>query len=194
MLEQSEKSEAEEQANQSRPGVGSLFRDRFLAATILAVVAVDQLTKYIVSSNLDLGVSWPARGWFRFTHGSNSGTAFGLFPNQTFVLILASIVAIGFLYFFYRSHARHRVLLRFAIALQLGGAVGNLIDRVKSGAVVDFIDIGPWPIFNLADSAIVVGITLLVVLVYFSGREPSSARVGAGSFTDPPAGGDGDGQ
>ncbi len=149
-------------------------RSHLLIFTILGVLALDQLTKYLIRSYLELGESWPAEGFVRLTHGTNSGTAFGLFPNQTFILILASLIAIGFLYYFYRSQAGPRALLRFTIGLQLGGAFGNLIDRVRDGAVVDFIDIGPWPIFNVADSSIVVGISLLVWTMLIGGGRPAS--------------------
>ena len=132
------------------------------------VLALDQLTKQLVRANLELGESWPATGLVRLTHGTNTGTAFGLFPNQTFVLVVASIVAIGFLVYFYRAHALPRPLLRLAIGLQLGGALGNLTDRLRTGAVVDFIDVGVWPIFNLADSSIVVGMTVLVSILVLS--------------------------
>ena len=70
-----------------------------------AAFAVDQLTKLFVRNNFELGESWPATGFLRLTYGTNTGTAFGLFPNQTLVLILASFVAIGFLVYFYRAHA-----------------------------------------------------------------------------------------
>ena len=138
------------------------YRDWVLLLAVSGVLAVDQLTKYLVRTNMRLGESWPSEGLFRLTHGTNSGSAFGLFPNQTVLLAVASVVAIGFLVYFYRAHAMPRALLRFAIGLQLGGALGNLIDRLRTGAVVDFIDVGAWPIFNLADSSIVVGMALLV--------------------------------
>ena len=144
------------------------YRDRLLLTTVPAVLVLDQLSKYLIRSNLTLGDSWPDRGFFRLTHGTNSGSAFGLFPNQTLLLIVASLVAIGFLYYFYRTQALPRPLLRLAIGLQLGGAVGNLIDRLRAGTVVDFLDVGPWPIFNLADSSIVVGMALLVGLLAFN--------------------------
>ncbi len=138
------------------------YRDWVLLLAISGVLAVDQLSKYLVRTNMRLGESWPSEGLIRLTHGTNSGSAFGLFPNQTLLLAVASVVAIGFLVYFYRVHALPRALLRFAIGLQLGGALGNLIDRLRTGAVVDFIDVGAWPIFNLADSSIVVGMALLV--------------------------------
>jgi signal peptidase II len=155
--------ESSRQATSSRPEPGfTWYRDPVLILTVPAIFVLDQLTKYIVSTNLRLGESWPAEGLIRITHGLNTGTAFGLLPNQTLLLVVASFVAIGFLVYFYRTHALPSPLLRLAIGLQLGGAFGNLIDRLRTGAVVDFIDIGWWPIFNIADSSIVVGMAILV--------------------------------
>ena len=128
--------------------------------------------KLFVKSNFYLGQSWPQEGFLRLTYATNSGTAFGLLRNQTLFLIVASIIAVGFLVYFYRTHAIVRPTLRLSIGLQLGGAFGNLIDRLTSGAVVDFIDVGWWPIFNLADSAIVVGMTILIVTLLFFDKGP----------------------
>ena len=141
------------------------FRDLLLPSTVVTVLIADQLSKYLIKANLPLNQSWPEEGVFRFTHGTNTGTAFGLFPNQTVFLIVASIFAIGFLYYFYRTQALPSRILRLAIGLQLGGAFGNLTDRLRAGSVVDFIDVGWWPIFNLADSSIVIGISLLIAAV-----------------------------
>ena len=151
----------------------SWYRDWLLILTISSVVAVDQLTKYLVKTNLRLGESWPAEGLIRLTHGTNTGSAFGLFTNQTPMLIVASIIAITFLIYFYRTHALPRRLLRIAIGLQLGGAVGNLTDRLLDGAVVDFVDVGWWPIFNVADSSIVVGLTVLIGVLVLGDVESS---------------------
>ncbi len=143
-------------------------RDRILLLTIIAVVIADQITKFAVKGTLRIGESWPAEGFIRITHGTNTGTAFGLLPNQTLFLIFASIIAIGFLIYFYRAYALPHPILRLAIGLQLGGAFGNLFDRVAFGAVTDFIDVGWWPIFNIADSSICVGMgTLITVLLLF---------------------------
>ena len=117
-----------------------------------------------------------ARGLVRITYGTNSGTAFGLFPDQTLVLIVTSFLAIGFIYYFYRSHALPTPVLRLAIGLQLGGAFGNLVDRIRLGSVVDFIDVGWWPIFNIADSSIVTGIGLLALVIFIAPREPKAAE------------------
>ena len=161
------------------------YPDWLLLLTAPAVFAADQLTKYLVRQNLELHESWPEEGLIRLTHGTNTGSAFGLFPNQTFLLIVASVVAIGFLVYFYRTHAMPRRLLRFAIGLQLGGAFGNLIDRLRAGEVVDFIDVGWWPIFNVADSSIVVGMALLVgVLVLGDVRSAPDSDPEAGGHDE----------
>ena len=163
-----------EGAGGSRPRVGprSWYRDALLLSTVIGALLVDQVSKYLVRANLRPYESWPEDGLIRLTHGTNTGTAFGLFPNQTSILIVLSLVAIGFLYYFYRTHALPSRLLRLAIGLQLGGAFGNLFDRLKDGAVVDFIDAGWWPTFNLADSSIVIGITLLLTVMLFRNDEP----------------------
>ena len=145
-----------------------------ISAAVVVFIA-DQVTKYIVKSNLALYESWPREGLVRITYGTNSGTAFGLFPDQTLVLIITSFLAIGFIYYFYRSHALPSRVLRLAIGLQLGGAFGNLIDRVRLGSVVDFIDVGWWPIFNVADSSIVTGICLLALIIFLTPRERDQA-------------------
>lgn len=160
--------------------------DWILVVAIVAVLVADQLTKFAVKGTMRLGESWPAEGLVRITHGSNTGTAFGLFPNQTVLLIFASIIAIGFLVYFYRAYALPRPILRLAIGLQLGGAFGNLFDRVAFGAVTDFIDVGWWPIFNIADSSICVGMaTLIVVLLLFDPGTPSNNAEGVLAHDSP---------
>ena len=157
----------------------ALFRDWLLLVPLLGVIVLDQATKQIVKSSLDLYEAWPAEGFFRIAYRTNSGSVFGLFPGQTVTLILLSLFAIGFLFYFYRTRAMSYPMLRLALGLQLGGAVGNLIDRLRHGAVVDFIDVGPWPTFNVADSSIVVGIFLLAVILAFSGASKDDEREAA---------------
>ena len=174
------------------PDIGrSWYKDRLLLSTVPTVLFLDQISKLIIKNTLVLGESWPAEGLFRITYGTNTGTAFGLFPNQTVFLIIASFIAIGFLVYFYRAHALPRPMLRLAIGLQLGGALGNLLDRIFYGSVVDFIDVGWWPIFNLADSSIVVGMAILVgILVFFEkGSDQEKPIEGAPS----PRGNEGEG-
>jgi len=132
----------------------------------LVVLVLDQLTKAWVIAQLPEGSWWsplPGQAWrvLRFTHTTNSGAAFGIFPNQgSFFMLVAVIVVIAIL-IYYRNLPAGNWLMRLSLGLQLGGAVGNLIDRVRYGYVIDFIDIGFWPIFNLADASIVIGVVLL---------------------------------
>jgi len=133
--------------------------------TALLVVVADQLSKLWIRSNLDIGQSLPERGFFQLTHAQNTGAAFGLFLDQSFALTIVAIVGIVFLLvyalFIYRRYPfLDNLLGRSAVGLILGGTVGNLIDRLRFDGVTDFISIGIWPAFNLADSAIVVGVIL----------------------------------
>ena len=119
---------------------------------------------------MPLGDSWPSTGFLRIVHGTNTGSAFGLFAGFTNLLILASIVGIAaVLYYFYRQ-GNNAIALRISLGLIVGGALGNLFDRVVSGKVVDFISVGWWPSFNIADSAIAVGMFLLMFTMIFGER------------------------
>jgi signal peptidase II len=136
----------------------------------LAVMVLDQWTKWLIEVHLPHHTTQPViAGLFNLTHVRNPGVAFGLFASDgggwmLTALGLGALVAVG-LYFWF-TPSRDRVLL-VALALVVGGAVGNLIDRVASGAVTDFLDvyigIHHWPSFNVADSAISVGIVLMAI-------------------------------
>jgi signal peptidase II len=139
----------------------SILTDPAPWLTLAAVFAADQLTKTAVVRSLVRGESWPPDGFFRISHAWNTGTAFGLFQDYGGVLTVVSLLAVVVLFYFYRSASSPSLLVRTAFGLQLGGAFGNLFDRVRLGHVTDFIDVGPWPVFNLADSSIVVGIALM---------------------------------
>jgi signal peptidase II len=143
---------------------------------LLATLTADQVTKLLVVLNMHPGQSIPASGFFRLTYVTNSGSAFGLFPNQTLFLVLASFVGIGVLLIFYRTNTTNSIILRLSIGLQMGGAIGNLVDRVRLGYVVDFIDLGAWPVFNLADSAIMVGLAGLF-LTLTSTRDSNTSKL-----------------
>ena len=123
----------------------------------------DQVTKAIIRSSLSLGDSWPEEGIFRIVHGLNTGSAFGLFAGFTNLLVVASIIGIVFILFVFLKQNNSVIWLRLSLGLIVGGALGNLFDRVKDGAVVDFISVGWWPAFNIADSSISVGMCLLLV-------------------------------
>ncbi len=139
---------------------------------MLAALGLDQLTKWLTIENLAVGESWPAEGFFRFTHAWNTGTAFSLFQGQGDILTWVSLAAVGVLTWIYRSIDDPPWVLRIAFGLQFGGAIGNIIDRIRLGHVTDFLDVGWWPIFNIADSSIVIGIALMIFYFWFLDEGP----------------------
>lgn len=137
---------------------------QWLSFGIVAVcaLAADQLTKWLVESRLAPGSSVTVAGPLKITHVQNSGIAFGLLSQSTsMVIVLTTAVVLWMVFFFARSGSRHP-LLPAALGLVIGGSVSNLFDRVTNGRVTDFIDFNFWPSFNLADSFIVLGVTVLV--------------------------------
>jgi len=163
----------------SEPRRPHLYRDLLLLPVFSLVVAADQVTKALVRANLSIHESVPEEGLFRITHTTNTGAVFGVFSDQTVIMTIASFVGVGILLFFYHSHTGPERLVRLSLGLLLGGAVGNLVDRVRLGRVTDFIDVGAWPIFNLADSAIVTGIAVLVVVFLFEKDKTAKDKEGA---------------
>lgn len=136
--------------------------------TSLVVLLLDQASKPLVRHFLPLGESLP-QGWpLRLTHVANAGSAFGLLANQTLFLIFTSLITLVVLFLYWRQVRSSSLLMRLALGLLLGGGVGNLIDRLRFGQVTDFVDVGFWPVFNVADSAISVGTVLLVWALVFS--------------------------
>jgi signal peptidase II len=154
-------------AGPSRLGGFPLRGLLFLGLAILVVVA-DQITKRLAEDRLRDQRSIPVvDDILRLTYVQNRGAAFGLLQDQTTFFVLVGIVVIGVIAASYRYLPRSGFLLHLALGLQLGGAIGNLIDRVRQGYVVDFVDFGYranwWPVFNVADSAIVIGVALLAL-------------------------------
>ena len=141
----------------------SWYKDWLFYTLVIGVFVFDQVTKAIIRSSLSLGDSWPEEGIFRIVHGLNTGSAFGLFAGFTNLLVVASIIGIVFILIVFLKQNNSVIWLRLSLGLIVGGALGNLFDRVKDGAVVDFISVGWWPAFNIADSSISVGMCLLLV-------------------------------
>lgn len=135
--------------------------------TMIAAVAADYLSKNWVRANLALGESRRILGdVLRFTHWSNSGAAFGILQGATPYLALVSVGCISLAVLIAPKMKDYGTLVMVALGLVSGGALGNLIDRVKYGSVTDFISVSFFsPIFNIADSAIVAGAILIVIFV-----------------------------
>jgi signal peptidase II len=143
----------------------------WLAGTAaLAVIVLDQLSKAVIIREIGPDAS---RHTIELLLGvqlsfvRNTGSAFGLFQGQGSILTVLVFAALGFLAVFFYRNARRDPLIALALGLQIGGAIGNLIDRIRHDYVVDFVDVGRFPTFNLADSAITVGTVLLVYALLF---------------------------
>ena len=161
----------------SEPG-GRLFanavsrrwrNDVIFFAIAATVIIVDQITKSIVRDNLRVGETWPdnSDAFIRIIHVTNSGAAFGILQGQTSFLIITSLLGLAAIVLYYIYPPMDHGIIRIALGMQLGGAIGNLIDRVRLGEVTDFIDVGTFPTFNVADSSISVSITAVLIFFLF---------------------------
>jgi signal peptidase II len=133
-------------------------------AVSFIIVILDQVSKLLTENNLSLGQSSPIiKNIFHLSLVHNTGAAFGIFKNQTLFFILTSVVAIMLILFNLKnSHlSKQPRIYQIALSLILGGALGNLIDRLRFGYVVDFLDFRIWPVFNIADSCVTIGAILL---------------------------------
>jgi len=141
----------------------------FLVAA--AVFVLDQLTKAIIRDWLAVGESWPSEDWLvKLTHVTNSGAAFGILQGQGLFLTVTAVIAIGAIVFYYAYPPLEHGLMRVAMGLLLGGAFGNLLDRVRFGEVTDFVDFPRYPEFNVADSSIVIGLIIIAGFFLLSDR------------------------
>jgi len=142
----------------------SLITALFIA---LAVLIIDQLTKFIILKSLQPGESLPIiKNIFHITFVCNKGIAFGIFSEGGFAFIwilFIAVITIIFIFTFYKKNFYKSKSTEVFLSLIIAGAIGNLIDRMRFGYVVDFLDFRIWPVFNIADAAITVG-TLLLIL------------------------------
>ena len=139
------------------------------------VIGVDQWTKALVRARLELGETWPA-GWelIRLTHVENTGAAFGILQGAGGPLIIVGLCLVAVITFVLLTQPSQNRVYTVALSCILGGAIGNLIDRVRLGAVTDFIDPTHYPAFNVADSSIVCGVAALMLLTWFGNSAPSA--------------------
>jgi signal peptidase II len=129
------------------------------------IVLIDQITKYFAVENLSKIGSIPiVYNIFHLTFTTNTGVAFGMFKGINFLFIFISLLVITIVAFNYKSFPKGK-LRPWIVGLIIGGGIGNLIDRIFRGSVVDFLDFRVWPIFNIADSAVSIAIVLLIYLV-----------------------------
>ena len=134
------------------------------------VCALDQATKFYVSLLLGEGGARPViKNFFHLTLVHNTGAAFGLFQNAAFFFAGVSLITVVLIIFFMKKK-NSDIVFDAGLAMILGGAAGNLLDRLRLGYVVDFIDFRIWPVFNVADSCITIGAFLILLSVFIHKR------------------------
>lgn len=132
-----------------------------------AIILFDQWTKSIIRTNLGFGEIWSPFDWLtpyaRIVHWYNTGVAFGLFQDKNLLFsFLVFLISLS-IFIFYPKLTEDDWFLKIALSLQLGGSIGNLIDRLTVGHVTDFISVGSFPVFNIADSCITVGAIVMII-------------------------------
>lgn len=168
--------------------IADFFRNHWLDLVMLLgfagiIVALDQWTKAFVRANIPLGADW-LPSWLtwlapyaRFRHTFNTGAAFGLFQQGALIFAILALVVSVLIIAYFPSVSRKDWWMRLALGMQLGGALGNLVDRVsRNGQVTDFISVGNFAIFNVADSCITVGVVILIIGVWITERREAKAK------------------
>ena len=161
------------------------------------VIGLDQWTKWLVRENIPFAAQWLPRWleWLmpyaRFVHWSNTGAAFGMFQGGSSVFTALAFVVIALILYYYPQIETNDRLLRLALGMQMGGAAGNLISRLTlDGKVTDFISVGNFPVFNVADSSITIGVAVLLWGMWIKERELKKSGLTETSLSesDPPEG------
>jgi len=155
-----------------------------------ALVALDQWTKWLVTTRIPYSGSWAPWDWLmpyaRIVHWSNTGAAFGMFQDMNLVFTVLAFAVSLFILYYYPRIPTNDWLVRLALVLQLSGAVGNLIDRLRQGYVTDFISVGNFAVFNVADSCISVGVVVLMLGMYLRERREKLAALTAQPAAESP--------
>jgi signal peptidase II len=145
------------------------------------VIGLDQWTKTLVRSNLGFGEFWSPWDWLspyaRIVHWYNTGVALGLFQDQNLLFtILVSIIAM-IIFIYYPQLSEGDWFLRIALAMQFGGSIGNLIDRLTVGHVTDFFSVGSFPVFNVADASVTIGVGIMILGVWLQERKEKAQKL-----------------
>lgn len=162
--------------------MNSKVKDYLVLFGIASVVVVlDQWTKWLVRTNIDFGSQWLPEWlkWLspyaRFVNWHNSGAAFGMFQNGNLVFTILAFIVIAAIIYYYPQVESNDWTLKLAMGLQLAGASGNLVDRLMFGRVTDFISVGTFPVFNVADSSITIGVIVLLLGVWMKEQHDKKA-------------------
>ncbi|HOV05790.1 MAG TPA: signal peptidase II [Anaerolineaceae bacterium] len=149
----------------------------------LLIICLDQLTKWLVVKNIPYGGVWSPWEWLtpvaRIVHWSNTGVAFGMLQGMNPVFIALALIVSGMIIYYYQQIDQQDWLIRLALTLELGGALGNMIDRIRYGHVVDMISVGNFPVFNIADSCITIGVVILLLGVWLQEKREKTRQIHA---------------
>jgi len=158
------------------------------------VICLDQYSKFLIRKNLAVGEIWSPWDWMtpyaRIVNWYNTGVAFGMFQGLGQVFTILNIVVSILIIFYYERLAHQGWLIRLAMGMLLGGAIGNLVDRMIFGHVTDFISIGTFPVFNVADSSISIGVAMILLTLWLQERRkntPAPGDLPSNTPVNPPA-------
>lgn len=142
-------------------------KNKVVLLTGMSIALIDQITKLLVKASFSFNESVPIiKNFFHITYITNTGTAFGILKDLNTVLALFSIAVIVVIFYYVKNIKENELAMQISVGLLLGGTVGNIIDRLFYGAVIDFIDFRIWPVFNLADSAVTISVVCLLILLW----------------------------
>ena len=148
-----------------------------------SIVLLDQWTKYLVRTNVPFGLVFKPEWWIsqyiRIVHWSNTGAAFGLFQDLSMVFTVLAFVVAAVIIYYYPRVPREEWLIRLAMAMQMGGALGNLVDRLTRGHVTDFFSVLNFPVFNVADASISIGVVILFFALWQNERKEKALLAAA---------------
>lgn len=153
-----------------------------LIIVVVVILVLDQYTKFLVRQNIELWTeSWAPWDWIapyiRIVHVANTGVAFGMFQGMGNLFSFLAIIVIILIVFYFPRVPVNDWPLRLAMSMQLSGALGNLIDRVTIGHVTDFISVGNFPVFNIADASITVGVFVLIIGMWIMESKEKKAKL-----------------
>lgn len=157
------------------------LKEYWILLTVVPVILViDQVTKAIVRANIPFGTVWMPWEWLRpvlkFVYWHNTGAAFGLFQNGGTIFGIMAVLVSVFIIVYFPQVPKDEKLMRVALSMQMAGALGNLIDRLVFGPVTDFISVGTFAVFNIADSSITVGTGLLILSIWLAERKEQKEK------------------
>ncbi len=155
----------------------------YLAVLGGVIVGLDQWSKWLVRTNLEFSQTWVPWEWLapyaRIINWKNTGAAFGMFQQFGGFFTILAFVVVGLILLYFPQIPRQDWPLRIALGMQMGGAIGNLVDRLARGFVTDWISVGSFPVFNVADSCISVGAAVLIIGMWIQERKLKASQTGS---------------